>query len=288
MKNLVKRFFVIALVSLTGTLLFIAREQGINLESLLVLLSAITLVLAFILEKKIPFRDAWNNNIGDLKTDLSSAITLILLVEPAIKALLPLLIIAAYQCLNAEYIESSLPFFVQVIAVTLLVEFGKYWSHRLHHIQPSLWWLHALHHSSERLYFINNLRFHPLNYLINSIIGIAPTMLIGFSPDAIIGYLILTQPLVLIQHANIDFNSGWANYIFSTNEAHRWHHSTIPSEANRNYGNALLIWDHVFGTFKAPDVFIEEKRVGLFSSSSCYPASSSYWQQIKSMFISRC
>ncbi|NQY30904.1 MAG: sterol desaturase family protein [Flavobacteriaceae bacterium] len=288
MKNLMKRFFVIVLVSLSGTLLFIANEQGFDLEAILVIVSAITLVLAFVLEKKMPFRTAWNNNTGDLKTDLSSAVTLVILVEPVIKILLPLLIITAYQNVNAEYSESSLPFFVQVLFVTFLVEFGKYWSHRLHHLQPSLWWLHAMHHSSERLYFINNLRFHPLNYLINSIIGIAPAMLLGFSANSILGYLILTQPLVLMQHANIDFKSGWANYIFSTNEAHRWHHSIISSEANRNYGNALLIWDHVFGTFKAPDGFTQEKRVGLFSSSSCYPANSSYWQQIKSMFVPPC
>ena len=103
MKNLVKRFLVITLISLSAMVLFIAHEQGLNLEVILVLVSAGTLVLAFILEKKIPFRDTWNNNIGDLKTDISSALTLVILVEPVIKALLPLLIIALYQSVNAQY-----------------------------------------------------------------------------------------------------------------------------------------------------------------------------------------
>ena len=202
--------------------------------------------------------------------------------------MLPLLVITVYKLLGVEFYESLMPFFFQVITVTLLIEFGKYWSHRLHHLQPSLWWLHAMHHSSERLYFLNNLRFHPLNYFLNSIIGLAPAMLIGFSPNAILSYLVLTQPLVLIQHANIDFKSGRANYIFSTNEAHRWHHSTMSSEANSNFGNALLIWDHIFGTFRAPDGFSKEKRVGLFFSNTNYPAKSGYWLQIKSMFNPRC
>jgi sterol desaturase/sphingolipid hydroxylase (fatty acid hydroxylase superfamily) len=287
MEKLVKGFFVIVLVLLSGIVLFIANAQGLNLESILVVVSALSFGLAFFLERKIPYREAWNKNIGDLKTDLSSAVTLVILIEPMVKVLLPLLIIVVYKWVGVDYSESSLPFFFQVIAVTLLIEFGKYWSHRLHHLLPSLWWLHAMHHSSERLYFMNNLRFHPLNYLFNSIIGIAPAMLIGFSPNAILGYLVLTQPLVLIQHANIDLKSGWANYIFSTNEAHRWHHSTISSEANKNYGNALLIWDHLFGTFRAPDGFTKEKPVGLFSSSTCYPAKSSYWLQLKSMFNPR-
>ena len=269
-------------------LLFIANAQKFNLENVLVLVSALTLLLAFMLERKIPFREAWNKNKNDLKTDISSALTIVVLVDPMVKILLPLLIVMIYKSLGIDHAESSQPFFVQVIAVTLLIEFGKYWSHRLHHLQPCLWWLHAMHHSSERLYFLNNLRFHPLNYLLNSIIGVAPAMLIGFSPNAILGYLILTQPLVLMQHANIDLKSGWANYIFSTNEAHRWHHSTKSSQANKNYGNAVLVWDHVFGTFKASDGFTEEDHVGLFSSSACYPAKSGYWQQIKSMFNSRC
>jgi sterol desaturase/sphingolipid hydroxylase (fatty acid hydroxylase superfamily) len=288
MEKLLKRFFVIVLINLSGVLLYVSYINGSNLEITLVVVSTVTLGLAFILERKIPFREAWNKNSGDLKTDLSSALILVFLVEPIVKIMLPLLIIAVYKFLNLEHSESQLSFFFQVIVVTLVVEFGKYWSHRFHHVQPYLWWLHAMHHSSERLYFINNLRFHPLNYFLNSIVGLAPAMLMGFSADAVLGYLLLTQPLVLIQHANIDFKSGWVNYIFSTNEAHRWHHSTISSEANSNFGNALLIWDHLFGTFRAYDGFTKEKQVGLFSSSSSYPAKSGYWLQIKSMFTLRC
>ena len=288
MKNWVKRFFVIVLVNLSGAMLFFAYELGLSLESAVLIISVPTLIAAYLLEKEMPFRESWNQNRGDLKTDLSSAVVLIALVDPVVKALLPLLILVVYRFLDVEQTESSLPFWAQVFSVTLLIEFGKYWSHRLHHAFSPLWWLHAMHHSSERLYFLNNLRFHPLNYLFNSIIGVAPAMLIGFSPDSILGYLVLTQPLVLIQHSNIDFRSGWANYIFSTNEAHRWHHSTLSSEANKNFGNALLIWDHVFGTFKASNGFSKNKRIGLFSSSSGYPAKSGYWQQVKSMFFSPC
>lgn len=283
-----QRYFVIAVFNLSAVTLYLSYICGVNLDVTLVVVSALTIGLAFILERKMPFRATWNLNIGDLKTDLSSALILVVLVEPAVKVILPLLIVTGYTLVGAAYAESHLPFLYQLIAVTLLIEFGKYWSHRWHHAQASLWWLHAMHHSSERLYFLNNLRIHPLNYLVNIFIGLAPAMFLGFSADAILGYLVLTQPLLLIQHANINLKSGWANYIFSTNEVHRWHHSTVPSEANRNYGNALLIWDHVFGTFKAPNGFSKEKGVGLFSSSSSYPTQASYWQQIKSMFNHSC
>ena len=31
-------------------------------------------------------------------------------------------------------------------------------------------------------------------------------------------------------------------------ELHRWHHSTLIEESNRNYGQNLIVWDVVFGT----------------------------------------
>lgn len=283
MENLLKRFFVFTVVSGSVILLLVAKHFEIDLELTIIVSSALTIGLVYFLEKKIPFRSTWNENAGDLRTDIYSAATLIILVEPFIKTMLPVVIIVTYEYSNVAFVKITLPFFIQVLLVTLMAEFGKYWSHRLHHKYQSLWWLHALHHSSKRLYFLNNLRIHPVNYLINTIVGLAPVMIIGFSSDAILGYLLLTQPLVLIQHANIDLKSSCLNFVFSTNEVHRWHHSTIPSEANRNYGNALLIWDHVFRTFKNPDGFSKEKQVGLFFSHSCYPENASYWEQVKSV-----
>jgi len=288
MEQYIKNHFVITLVSLSVVSLILSNNYGVNLEITALILSALTFASILFLEKKIPFRENWNHNVGDLNTDINSAVMLITVVDPMVKLLIPLLIITVYKLLNLERTEISLPLLAQVMTVTFIIEFGKYWSHRLHHRLPSLWWLHAMHHSSKRLYVVNSLRFHPLNYVINSMAGLLPVMLIGFSPNSILGYLILTQPLVLIQHANIDFKSGWANYIFSTNEAHRWHHSTRPSTANRNYGNAILIWDHIFGTFKASQGFSKEEPVGLFSDSSDYPANAGYWQQLLSMFSTLC
>ena len=34
---------------------------------------------------------------------------------------------------------------------------------------------------------------------------------------------------------------------------HRWHHSRDRTESEANYGNALIVWDVVFGTRRLPD-----------------------------------
>jgi sterol desaturase/sphingolipid hydroxylase (fatty acid hydroxylase superfamily) len=198
-------------------------------------------------------------------------------------------LVALYAAFFTKPFVIESPLWLQVALVLLLVEFGKYWAHRIHHTLAPLWWLHAMHHSSERLYFLNGMRFHPLNYVVNFVLSVLPVMLMGFSPEAILGYLAITQPVVLLQHANIDLRHGVLNKVFSTPEVHRWHHSTTPNEANRNFGNALLIWDHVFGTFKSEAGFDESKAVGLFSSSKTYyPATSSYVTQLLSMFRPPC
>jgi sterol desaturase/sphingolipid hydroxylase (fatty acid hydroxylase superfamily) len=286
---LIQRYLVLMLV--TGSLLLfaLAWHLGISFEISVLAASVTTLVLVWWLERKIPYRKQWNKNHGDLATDIASAGVLIAIIDPLIKAIAPLALVALYVAFSTKPFVIESPLWLQVALVLLLVEFGKYWAHRLHHTLAPLWWLHAMHHSSERLYAINGLRFHPLNYVANFALAVLPVMLMGFSPEAILGYLAITQPVVLLQHANIDLRHGVLNKIFSTPEVHRWHHSTTPDEANRNFGNALLIWDHVFGTFKSEAGFDESKAIGLFSSSKAhYPSTSSYLAQLFSMFRPPC
>jgi sterol desaturase/sphingolipid hydroxylase (fatty acid hydroxylase superfamily) len=54
------------------------------------------------------------------------------------------------------------------------------------------------------------------------------------------------------QHCNIELKLGPLNYIVSGPELHRWHHSVVIGESNKNYGNNLIIWDLVFGTWYLP------------------------------------
>ena len=42
--------------------------------------------------------------------------------------------------------------------------------------------------------------------------------------------------------------------IFSTPELHRWHHARNLDSSHVNFGNNLIIWDHVFGTYYSPQL----------------------------------
>jgi len=287
--SIVRKHLLILLIAGSLGLFALALAFGLNPELSLFAASAASLAVAHVLERQIPFRADWRRDHGDKKLDLLSAGVLIGIVDPLVKAIAPVFATWIYSKLVPTGFISGLPLFYQIIAVLLVVEFGKYWSHRLHHAIGPLWWLHAMHHSSERLYYLNGLRFHPLNYLINSAFGLLPALLLGASTEAVVGYLAIAQPVVLLQHANIDLRMGWVNTIFSTPEVHRWHHSTAPQEANTNYGNAILLWDHVFGTYRSQAGFTEQHQIGLFASSrKTYPGNASYLRQLLSMFRPPC
>lgn len=269
------------------------RAAGGPLEPVVLLASVLTLLLASVLERYYPYRTRWNQPNGDRATDWASAATLVAVVEPLLKLLGTLALLAVYghsgpgNTTSSVWLQ-SLPFALQVVLAALFIEFGKYWAHRLHHRLAPLWWLHAMHHGSERLYALNNLRFHPLNHAINFALSMLPALLLGFPAEAILCYLAISQPVLMLQHANLGLRSGWANYVFSTNEVHRWHHSTESSEGDSNFGSAFVLWDQVFGTFRYTPAGNDPARVGLFAASALYPARAGYWGQVKSMFLPRC
>ncbi|MDP2127899.1 MAG: sterol desaturase family protein [Pseudohongiella sp.] len=287
--ELISRYLILIMVCFSIAAYTLTLNTGNDPEVTILLVSVVCFLIALRLERSLPYRKAWNRAQQDIGVDLTSAGILVAIVEPLLKVLLPLIVAVFYASQRGGLLDGVLPLWLEIIFVLATVEFGKYWSHRLHHSYGPFWWLHAMHHSSERMYTLNGLRFHPLNYSLNFVIAMTPVMVLGVSPEAIFAYLAITQPVVLIQHANINLKHGWLNWVFSTPEVHRWHHSTQPSEANRNFGNALLIWDHVFGTFKAPEGFTDEKEVGLFNSSrSSYPAKKCYFSQLLSMFRAPC
>jgi sterol desaturase/sphingolipid hydroxylase (fatty acid hydroxylase superfamily) len=42
------------------------------------------------------------------------------------------------------------------------------------------------------------------------------------------------------------------SYVFNTPDLHRWHHSKVRDEGDRNYGENLVLFDLLFGTFYLP------------------------------------
>ncbi len=264
---------LLPMVILQSVLLYaIAPQIGVASELAVLVGSLIALGTAFLAERIWPYRATWRETGAELRSDLCSAAVAIGAVDPLLKLSLPLVVVALYPSAPSNW-----PLLAEVVAVTLLIEFGKYLSHLAHHRFGLLWCLHAMHHSPEKLNTWNNFRIHPLNYLINGL-AVLPALLIGASSEAVIAYLAFTQPVLMLQHANADLRHGFWNWVFSTNQLHRWHHAADEHDGHANYGNALILWDQIFGTWRTPG---EVGALGLFAASRRkYPATAGYWRQL--------
>ena len=291
LKALVARGFLPAALIVSVGSFLLARSSGINFELAVVVPNVLVLIAAALAERQAAYRRDWSTDKGDVHTDVTSAALLFAVIDPLLKWALPVVVLALVganvQAAGAAIFPVEWPYFAQVLVAALLGEFTSYWSHRLHHRLAALWWLHALHHGSERLYWLNNFRIHPLNYAINYVLGVAPLLLLGTPTDVVLGYLALTYPVLMLQHANLPLRSGWLNYVFSTNEVHRWHHADNAKEGDRNFGRALVIWDIVFGTYRYDPKANDPAAVGLYQPTQ-YPARSSFARQVWSMFLPGC
>ena len=95
-------------------------------------------------------------------------------------------------------------------------------------------------------------RFHPLEKAFQFVLDALPFMLRGVGEQVISLYFVFYSINGFFQHSNIHLRYGLLNYLISSAELHRWHHSRISDESNHNYGNNLILWDLVFGTWFLP------------------------------------
>jgi len=148
---------------------------------------------------------------------------------------------------------SHWPMVFQLFIAVLLYEATSYWQHRMFHLIPLFWRFHSLHHSGERLNAVRAARFHIVDIAIVAFIAYLPLMLMVVSDDvlALLGVLIST--LGIIQHANMRIRTpAWVDLLVCTPAVHRHHHSRLRAEHDSNYGNSVMLFDLLFGTFARP------------------------------------
>lgn len=255
-------------------------------------LSAALAVLVFgfvvipLLERLLPFREQWNRNHGDTGTDIIHLFVSNGIVASLEKPVLVAALVGVTAWLS-ESVGGSLwpdrwPLLAQLFLMLLIAEFGRYWIHFAAHKVPCLWRLHAIHHSPSRLYFLNAGRFHPLESVLFQIPEVVPFIVLGTNIETIALYFTFNTIHGFFQHSNIQQRLGWLNYVFSLPELHRWHHSKNIEESDRNFGNNLIVWDLLFGTyFNPPGREVED--IGLLNAE--YPKG--YLGQLAAPFASR-
>ncbi|MEN0066270.1 MAG: sterol desaturase family protein [Myxococcota bacterium] len=219
------------------------------------------------LQRWLPYRPDWRNWKPDLAVDLVHMFFSNGLGTSLARAAFLPLAIAGHAWVTSSFggvpWPVDWPWVVQLALALVIGDLGIYWLHRLSHEWMPLWRLHALHHSSEHMSLLASVRIHPLQMPLNWLTQTAPLVFLGAGPEILALHTLFTAVHGQLQHANIAQRLGPLSYIFATVEAHRWHHSTDLDEGHTNYGNNILLWDHLFGTFHLPGGEPDEVGIGV-------------------------
>lgn len=133
------------------------------------------------------------------------------------------------------------------------------------------WAVHVVHHQSEDYNFTVSARITVVQAAARCLFwSVLP--LIGFPPEMITVFLLIHGTYPFFTHTQLVGKLGWFEYVFVTPSHHRVHHSSNPQYLDKNYGDVLIIWDKLFGTFA------EEKETPVYGLTQPLNSHSFLWQ----------
>ncbi|MGC4040030.1 MAG: sterol desaturase family protein [Flavobacterium sp.] len=146
-----------------------------------------------------------------------------------------------------------------------------YWYHRFGHNINVFWAAHIVHHQSDDFNYTAAARITVFQAVARGLFwSILPIM--GFRPEMITVFLLVHGTYPFFTHTQLIGKLGWFEYILVTPSHHRVHHSSNPEYLDKNFGDMLIIWDKLFGTFA------EEKTEPKYGLTKPLESHSFLWQ----------
>lgn len=224
-------------------------DRGVLVFNITYLSLALVLCL---LERVMPHERTWLKNDGQMLPDLAHTLLNKGVAQTIITVITFMGIADWLAPRGGGWWPSGWPLAVQTALGLIVVEVGLYWKHRISHEWPPLWRFHAVHHSVERLWFFNTGRFHVVDTVLALAVGMPVLLLLGAPREVLLLTSAITAFIGILTHCNVEMRCGVLDYVFNTPTLHRWHHSKNLDEGNRNYGENLMLFDLLFGTFHNP------------------------------------
>jgi sterol desaturase/sphingolipid hydroxylase (fatty acid hydroxylase superfamily) len=226
-------------------------------------------VIAFVqlLELVFERHEGWRINRGELATDVFYVAfgygVIGFLSETLINS--PLRDLKAELGIATPWLAAS-PFLVQVVVVLFTFELGQYWMHRAMHNWTPLWLTHAPHHHITQLNAMKGFIGNPIELFL---ISLGVLALLDVDLNALFAAITTGGVIATYAHANVKADPPiWYGFFFTTIRNHSLHHTATSYEDTRcNYGNSVIFWDRVFGTYKDGESAIvgqdERKRLSI-------------------------
>ena len=134
------------------------------------------------------------------------------------------------------------------VLLFLATDLVWYWYHRLAHEINAFWAVHVVHHQSEDFNYTGSARITVFQAVVRCAFW-AVLPLIGFPPLMISLFLLVHGLYPFFIHTQALGKWGWLEKILVTPTHHGIHHASNPEYLDKNYGDVLIIWDKLFGTF---------------------------------------
>lgn len=188
-----------------------------------------------------------------------------IIVAFAIKGMVLAFHIYLYQFRVFDFVN-QIPIWALWIITFISIDLVFYVYHRMSHRIRFLWAIHLSHHSSEEMNFAVSFRqawFGPISkipfFMVLPILGFDPTII------AVAG--VISTLWGIVGHTQVIGKLGPLEWIFNTPSHHRVHHGSNKQYIDKNYGNLLIIWDRLFGTFEPED---EKVKFGLVNNVNTF------------------
>jgi len=207
--------------------------------------------LGLLLERAVPYSEAWGASLTQRNTDFVHALMSGAVPNGLFQGLLLGVTLFFGFALN-DWVQGwglwtrlqldQAPVLLQFGVALLLLDLCMYWHHRLMHEIPVLWPIHEVHHSASNLTTARAIRNHPVGPLITSafFVGVGG---LGMAPEIFAMVQACLGSVGLLQHTNADLRLGVLNHVFCGPKMHRWHHSALRHEHDRNFSTCLTVWD---------------------------------------------
>ncbi len=138
------------------------------------------------------------------------------------------------------------------VAGFVAVEFAYYWFHRFSHTVRWMWATHAVHHSAREYVLPSAIRLGWTEFFSLGWVFFAALVLVGFPPMVVAVLLGVNLIYQFPLHTEaVRRLPVWIEAVFNTPSHHRAHHASEAEYLDCNFGGVLIVWDRLFGTFRA-------------------------------------
>ncbi|BEU99596.1 sterol desaturase family protein [Novosphingobium olei] len=230
------------------------------------LVTIIVLGLEFVFER----HEGWRLNKREFFTDLYyvvlSSTVIAWMTQTFAEA--PLQAVKTSLGIHTPWV-GHLPWLVQVVMAVSIIEFGQYWMHRLMHNVTPFWLTHAPHHHITQLNAAKGAVGNPIELFL---ITLSVLTFFEFDQTALFACFNTTAVISTFAHANVKSNPPiWYSFFFTTIRHHSLHHSTDYESTRCNYGNSMILFDRIFGTFKEGESVLvgqdERRRLSIWEQT---------------------